>query len=960
MAITSERARAILDGYDIDALVELIDDPQIEADERPDVALYALQRLEAFFYDKLPKLVIRVCVEGSKAVSDEVRHFFLRRWVREEGFYQRAAMIADLVQRLRAGDRHQLVAAIRTAWSIGYRDPLLEEQLVRIASLGGGAPQVDEAQGYALTVLAWLGYSDCEAILGKLNERWKQNGCLLEPDCWTLLQVSTPDFIAPLRDAASNERVAVSALLKVAERHPQAAGEVWQAFQSLDRRATFGYVGAVAETLDLETVARTLIDEAITAFQAYRTRNVLMPRGVLLRANLPNHLSTYRSVRNELSAHVRDWLKEPAVGLTGNKGRFQTSESLDKEAAWDIVLRLGLPEARTWLPLALEDEANFTLVELGELAGFLQVTEAVGPLAAAVRDEHLDIGVGVGCLRSLGNIGTQDALDALLQSRVRLRRHGEELVPTTLVEAMTSACASIGNYKAVWSTLCDASVEQPLRAACAATIDDLSTYMGASVPSAIEIINLLRTEGPELPGYDWLVLALARRPPTAEVLEFLRELGHSERDTRQLTEALSFTGLLAEFPDRIERLGFERTEVGWRTRVRIDDTAALALLFLYRVEPGFEQAMLEVLAYESFHPTIQVVANLNGSDHLSEAVQDALWQRVLDWNGPNTSDSAALRAVALTRPEVLVQDETVEKVVRWGSNARRAYLAALRTTLEYAFDSQSVARVACQLISDEDAGVRRDAARLARDSDRTILDRCVSDLMENGSELGSAISVVEGGFWSSEKWDQWRRFGELHREPLVREIAERLNREYQQGLLARDYLQVLLSTHDYLDTWCYGQALLHLGNEDTVAGLYAGLPSDVYRRAYLIWLAKQVDKRVDERRRKEAENTELPPPISRESLVQITVEIGQQRLGPFSATLQESQTLRARRWLTSWTLSIVDEPDLIMALDEYGGEDVRIETSDGRSGAVLPSHSQRSSEGSAHLRLLGRGHLTAA
>ena len=116
MAVTSEHAQAILDGADVDALLNLIDDPHIETEERPDVALYALLRLEALFYEKLPELVIRVCVEAPEPVSNEIRHFFLRPWVRDEGFHHRVDLIADLVRRFQSGDRKQLVATIRTGW----------------------------------------------------------------------------------------------------------------------------------------------------------------------------------------------------------------------------------------------------------------------------------------------------------------------------------------------------------------------------------------------------------------------------------------------------------------------------------------------------------------------------------------------------------------------------------------------------------------------------------------------------------------------------------------------------------------------------------------------------------------------------------------------------------------------------------------------------------------------------
>src|SRR5262249_20024698 len=140
--------------------------------------------------------------------------------------------------------------------------------------------------------------------------------------------------------------------------------------------------------------------------------------------------------------------------------------------------------------------------------------------------------------------------------------------------------------------------------------------------------------------------------------------------------------------------------------------------------------------------------------------------------------------------------------------------------------------------------VRLDAARLARDTDRGALQRAVDQLVAQAAELNQAVFGLEAAFWLETGWERYQEMGGSHREALVRELATQLARERRQMLLARDYLPRVLESRDYLDTWCYGQALVELGNEDTLEALHAGLPDEVYRRAYLLWLGEEMEKRL--------------------------------------------------------------------------------------------------------------------
>lgn len=964
MAITDGRARAILEGRDVGALLSLIADPQVDEGQRPHVVVSALDRLESLSYAQLPALVVRVCVESPEETAWDVRHLFLSGWIRGEGYHNRPEVIADVTERLRHADDKQLVAAIRTAWVIGYRDDRLQSELARIAGLNGQRHPDHEAEGHALAALSGMGYPDSESITRVLQSRLDEMGAMTGPDCWTAMQAATPSMIPFLCAAAASELVAVHALLELPARHPRALPEIWEAFRSLDESTRFMYVSSAVKRVDLEDVGDYVVSRALLASQGTENRNLFMSTNLTLLANLPSHMRVLSKARDSLSADAISSLKSSAVTPSGDRVRSHNLETRNKEAAWNLILRLGLRAAREWLPQAMVGEVNFTLAELAEIAGFLQISEAVDPLAKVVRDESFDIGIGITCLRGLGVIGTDQALGALLESQVWIRHGEERLIPRDLVHALGSVCMAQHKCDAVWQIVGDSSADKRLREACAYVIEDLADFIDAPLPSTEAIVGLIRAQGRGMPGYEQLISSLSRFSDSVEAKALLRELGESDYDSPLLVRALAHAGLLNEFPSRIEQMGFKHANEGWVIGDPLDETAAFALLFLYRNDESFEPAMQEVLASETVQPAIQIVGNLRSTDHLSENILEALLKRALRRNGPNSSDRSILEALSRTWPDVLTEPSTISEVSRWCVSARRAYLASLRTALAERGNASAIAQVACEFLSDEDRGVRRDAARIARSSNPAELQKAVDELASRQDELDQAVFMLEAAFWLQDGWSLYEGRGSSHREPLVRELAKGLGLERRASLLARNYLPVVLGSRDYLDTWCYGQALLELGDEETIEGLYAGLPSEVYRRAYLVWLAKELEKRLETRRRDQSEKLTLPPPDSSEEPIKAFIEFEHQRLGPFAGVLQVSQTRSPRRWLSSWSVRIEDEPDLASRLSTWDGDaPIFIETSGRHRGQVLPIRTEfnTGSDGPvAQVLLLGQGDLKSA
>jgi hypothetical protein len=953
--MTNVEIEKVLKGREQGALLKLLDDRTMEEAEKADVVTRVFKILEEQFYEGLPELIVKLCVEERKKVAWAARHTFLSYWLKGQGYYQRHLIIALLVERLKNESAERLEAAIRTAWVVGYRDDQLVRELEHLAGLHKETRIDGNAEGWALAVLASIAYPEMDVISSKLQSRLNTNGRLSESDCWTAKYVATPDMISALTEAAPTELLAVSALLDLPTRYPRSVHSVFDAFKSFDEREQLLYGHNLTSKIDLPEVGTYVLERTLTAFEQAGRRNLLPPVNQLLSANKPNQLSSLIKAKDSLTSDRRELLKSFAIKPTGNDTDFQTSESLTKEATWDVILRLGLTEAHEWLPEAMEGEQNFTLLKLAEFASFIRTEKATLPLIPIVLDEKGDYVIGLGCLTTLGVIGSAEALDALLQSRVHKQEGGDDEIPLALIEAIASACMTQKSSDLVWRRLCDPESDAHLRRVCAYAIEDLSGYRNAPLPQTDALTNFLRTAGSNLPGYDSLLLVLSRyQDPLA--LDLLREIGASPYQSDDLTQALAVSDLLIDFPSRVEALGFKEVAGEWIITKPLTPTAALALLCLYRADPNFEQAVINVLNGDSLQVATQIVANLKRSDHLSQAIRESLLQRALQWNSRYFADRLSLEALALTWPEPLLEESFVETVSLWESPARRAYISSLKVALREKNNSV-IAHLGCRFLVDDDSEVRRDAARLALEGNPDILRQAVHELSDRQDNVDQAIFLLDAAFWLESEWQQFAQVGATHREPIVREHYKTLEREREQLLLARTYLPLVLKSEDYLETWCYGQALVALGNEETVDRIYAGLPSEVYRRSYLIWLAKNLKKRLEKTRTDQSNKQYLPPPAASEKQLDVLVEVNDEIVGPFPGVLTESYSRRAHRWLWSWSVCIEKQPDLVHKLTlQRSGKPVYVRV-DGRRGQVLVAKSTVATAELARLVLQGTGPL---
>ena len=116
---------------------------------------------------------------------------------------------------------------------------------------------------------------------------------------------------------------------------------------------------------DLKVVAHHVLSEVFTALQNREHRNMLPLFTHVLEANLPNHIHVFLTAGHSLNAEQLEAIKLLAVTPTGNQTNFHTVESLNKEAAWNIILRLGLDKSASVVARSYERRIQLHICEIG-------------------------------------------------------------------------------------------------------------------------------------------------------------------------------------------------------------------------------------------------------------------------------------------------------------------------------------------------------------------------------------------------------------------------------------------------------------------------------------------------------------------------------------------------------------------------------------------------------------------
>ena len=866
MAIVANNVREILDSRDPKKLVELIFDQSVEDEQRPSAVTQALRELAELDYKDLAKLAVQASVELPEKVCRQVRHYFLGKWIKSDGFDQRPTVLRLLAERLDRADVDQRVQIIRAVQFIGYRDDGLVDKLEKFAGIQGQGGENDDVEAWALTALARVGYPHPQRITDRLQSRLDANGEFNEADCWTAFYHASPQMLHALFDAISWDKPALIAIANLVERQPGLAPEAWLRFNEGDTATHWLNQGRMAEAIGLPEVGSALAKQAIEALRDHETRNTMVSMNRLIGAYSERVIKGAKDSIAGLHSEELAWIKKPATLLDPLNIRVMTSEGYDKDAAWKIILHLGLPESRSWLKEALGDTPSRSDLTYADYAGYLQQGDVVPALAKAISGEDVDFGYGLHVMEALGVLGTEEALHALLGNKVWFDGDDAGGIPEKYVDALVSASITLGSDDPIWNALLDDQREFKVRLACAYALQRLAYIPNAPKPRIKEIRDLLRAEKDGQPGWEQLLILLSKADSSVETHGLLNWAALQFSGNRSVTEALARAGILNSYEDRLTELGLCQVDGKWRAEDDLGSYENLILLILYKKDLTFEQAMIDVLEVASYSTAANILYNLDRGESVSSELAEALFDRLIEGKGGFFSGSGTVHAIGNVAPNLLLRPTLLKAVEGWQSGSIADYLGQLKDSQIDIEDKEALVRLGAQYLENEDVSVRREAARLLRKVSVKRLEEEVSRMMTSAERLDQWIFAIQAGSYLDMIPDQWREIRDTHREPEVRALMRTTIDEVKRSALARSYTSRVLAEPDVLSAWAYGNALLQIGDEESVEALLDDLPPEVHRRAYLINLSKQIEKASEERRKKLDSSVVLPPLIGRETL----------------------------------------------------------------------------------------------
>ena len=525
--------------------------------------------------------------------------------------------------------------------------------------------------------------------------------------------------------------------------------------------------------------------------------------------------------------------------------------------ACDLALRLKLDDVENWLVAALQETNTFLCLDVAKLAGYVRAESAVQPLREIILNKSEDIPLGVSVLHSLGNIGTQAALNALLDSKVMVK----ESIPQALPDSLAEAVLNINNPEPLIKYV-EEEQDKNMILACSAALELVASINPQLLQKYRERIFLClgKYNNPESMTTGYLAGALGFLDPsdvsqnTLKVLIKLAESG-GHGGGRAL-ETLARWNHLHNEPHLLQRIGLERGENEWYIADEIDFRHAFVVGLLYaNHKQEFIRAICDILAKDDFFVGVQVMWQLQNetAETVSAEIVNALVARIHRQSERRRAETEALSALASCDANRFVKEFNHVTCSEWHASAREALVNCLRSV-----NKDEAATILRHFLSDPLSSIRRSAANALTERDQHILHEEVKHLLKSKSARLRRAGVEASGWLDDNRlFNLIKQKARTDRESSVREAVRYAVSERRERMWATDYLQKVSCASDIRDIWVYGQALLNIGDEFTAGKLKSlsydiNLPSN--QRAWIETLSEGVIKRWKEYvRRKEKE-----------------------------------------------------------------------------------------------------------
>jgi len=594
----------------------------------------------------------------------------------------------------------------------------------------------------------------------------------------------------------------------------------------------------------------------------------------LLNFHLPIQVEAFRSAGSYEDKDLVDAIRDDAQRDTASKNAWQTTDSLCKQSAWDVAIRMSLPDVIDWFPAALTETNGYTFSAIAEYAGYLRAKSAIPSLAdRATLPIQGPLQAYYSAIKALGLMGDTLAVDALLRVTVDSSR-----VPLDLVLSIATVTHDTRSFSKLLSALESNETSDGMWLACAAATERI---LAANYPleatdrqrlNAIVARDAVQTKD----GYNLIISALGFLEIDEDQVNILRSLADgSKMETvrnKTLQTLARWNKFEAPFMHAALGLSEDPNSTGSyflpiirnrRIGVSDSETPSMETIFtiavLFSIEPPrYMPAVLDVMSKGSSQEVWQLLGPALHGENLPDEVVTYFAEFLASDRGPFLGEPG-LEALRAARPnlifEILAPDGTPSFRSDWKAAVVREYSRAV----DCGADKNSAVNAFIPLLRDPVRLVRYRAGRgLSLIEGDALFDAC--SMLKESDNSQDRTWGIEAASWllDERKFVSFLDSALVDREKSVRQSAQASLTDRKRRHRADYYCSKICdkAVSGPLDVWHYAQALEHSCDDDSAwrleeAAACAEVQSSM--RAWLYWQAKKIQ---DSWERKEREWSE--------------------------------------------------------------------------------------------------------
>lgn len=831
----------------------------------------------------------------------ELRHQYgslrdvLAKWI-ENHAQDDSTLLINLVldQSLAAigTDRH--LPACWTIANLGYsREDIVKRLLVF------GASSDDENGDQALGALTWLSLSDEHriAILQELHARTQRryNHTL----AWALARVGDASSVPVIvEEWLSNENenhkgtdtaIAFSAIREIAEANEddkEIQDDIWRtASQAVEKDLQDTYfafdIGHIIKTCNSNLVVPTILkwhgESLRDAQNAGWWRYLVQER--LAEAIKPHQLDGWEST---FDFAIMNLLKLDACKNSDNDTFFQNEVGMEKQAAWQAVLRAGNTDALHWFdPAVARENGRFLRKQVMDNLSAFRIDPIPETASQWVTEEFDDKSDGDGrelsyrmaAVQLVKSNASEKAFSMLLN--FGYTRDGN--IMQSSVDAVSDVAIALlrsENYSAIKSLLDSASQKDLKRKRIAAVsallaISEINEFTGKLMEYRDSFVSMVQEENREPWERENLLYILGNLqgdiPADLEttLVDFAR--GADDHLKKASLIVLAYHYRLEAYPGILCDI-LKISQEGEKWIVRVEELSyewvpyIIGILY-FRQPTKYIHAMVSLIESvdgRSFFKLVPWLLKSRRIGKIPDEICQSLQKRLVKQNSTFRCETESFVVLETLYPEALVNPDLIRETVEWMPDAKVALANSIRR-VNWADNQKGDCLALLEFLTeDENYSVRRAAYRsIASVSQDHLYKLCISYSESLIMKLN--LRAAEAYGWISNITDKngndvckvlkatfLSSIDRRIRETAKNTWKERKHREWAKGYLTRVLAVDGKDNQQILNSWKYGDALTRTGDDETLEELGKHIQSTTILPNMEFWLSEQIYKPLEQ------------------------------------------------------------------------------------------------------------------